>query len=251
MFLNYIYINYIDAFLILSAFYLCLFYIYNLHQELSVKHIYVVSLSLISFIFLFAFILTFIMPENNNILEEQFKNFRQPIFNDYYGLFFKRFFFYILFLLVLSFRRYYLKFKPIISVEFSLILVFYSLFSSLIMSTFDFGFVFICIEGLSLSTYILIAFPFNRASIEAAIKYMWFSVLSGAFMVVGIYMFFLIAGNLNFFVLSNFLFYLYTAKLSSALFVVKWAVIFVIISFFFKLAAFPFHSWSLDVYEGS
>ena len=247
------YINPIDALLIIITFCTTLFYVYNLNEgsKFSLKHIYTINLGLIPFIFLILFIYSLLIPYSYETIGYQLKLFKQVLISDYYGLFFKQNLF--LFLLALSFKAYYFKIKTDLVLDAGLILIFFCLFASLLLSTFDLGFAFLCIEGISLSTYILIAIPMNIVSIEAATKYIWFSIYSSALMILSIFFFFFVVKDLNFYKLSITVYECFNGigyNFSSNV-LIKSGIILFILSFFIKLAAFPAHFWSLDVYEGS
>ena len=166
------YLNSIDLILILITFYLCLFYIYNLNNNVKKKHIVLTSVGLIPFTLLLVLIYSTLIEIQGDSYGEHFNYFKQVLIMDDFSLFCKRILIYFVFILILAFRRYFFKVKESTSVEFSLILVFLCLFCSLVFSSYDLFFSFVCLEGVGLCTYILSAYPFDKISIETASKYM-------------------------------------------------------------------------------
>ena len=106
--------------------------------------------------------------------------------------------------------------------------------------------IFIALETLSLSLYIMAAF--NKQSIqsaEAALKYFLFGGMSAAFMLFGLSLLYGASGELN---LPKIAAQLKGASTDPLVLV---AVIMVLIGFGFKVAAVPFHLWAPDTYEGA
>jgi len=112
----------------------------------------------------------------------------------------------------------------------------------------DFLLLYLAIELLSLSSYVLAAYWKNDAkSSEAGIKYFIFGALCSAIMLYGMSMLFGLVGSTSF------------AQLASALAsgdvpstTATWAaVLMVFAGLGFKLALVPFHLWAPDVYEGA
>ena len=106
--------------------------------------------------------------------------------------------------------------------------------------------IFVSLELLSLSLYIMTAF--NKQSLqsaEAALKYFLFGGMSAAFMLFGLSLLFGASGELNLVSIAS--------KLKGApvdpLVVV--AIIMVVVGFGFKIAAVPFHLWAPDTYQAA
>ena len=247
------YLNSIDLILILIIFYLCLFYIYNLNDSalISKKHVVFTSLGLIPFTILVVLIYSTLTEIQGSSYGEHFNYFKQVLIMDDFSLFCKRILFYFVFILILAFRRYFFKIKESTSVEFSLILVFLCLFCSLVFSSYDLFFSFVCLEGVGLCTYILSAYPFDKISIETASKYMWFSICSAACMISGIFYLFMVCRDLHFTNVSLILIESFSDQSKGSYIILNVGLILILIGFFIKLAVFPAHIWSLDVYEGS
>jgi NADH-quinone oxidoreductase subunit N len=106
--------------------------------------------------------------------------------------------------------------------------------------------IFIALELLSLSLYIMTAF--NKQSIqsaEAALKYFLFGGMSAAFMLFGLSLIYGASGELN---LSKIASNLKGVPLDPLVVI---AMIMVVIGFGFKVAAVPFHLWAPDAYQGA
>lgn len=150
-------------------------------------------------------------------------------------------------LLILSFFDY-LKFERYDFLEY-LFFVFICLFSIFfILGSNDFIFLYLFLELLGLSSYILSASKkYSNFSSESGLKYFVLSSFSSVFILKGSSFIYGIYGTTNFkelFDLSFFLDYSYNYLFLFSLF-------FIFIGLLFKIAVVPFHSWAPDVYEGS
>ena len=106
--------------------------------------------------------------------------------------------------------------------------------------------IFISLELLSLSVYILAAFDkHSPRSSEAALKYFLFGGMSAAFMLFG---FSLLYGFSNSTDLVQIASSIQAQPLSP---LVILAIVTTVIGFGFKIAAAPFHFWAPDVYQGA
>ncbi len=106
--------------------------------------------------------------------------------------------------------------------------------------------IFLGLEVLSLSTYILAGMmKRDLKSNEAALKYFLLGAFSSAFLLYGITLIYGTAGSIDIFGISQYL----RAGSPSALFFA--GVAFLIVGFGFKVAAVPFHMWTPDAYEGA
>lgn len=105
---------------------------------------------------------------------------------------------------------------------------------------------FIGLEILSVSLYALIAYLRNRNNaIEAGVKYLILAALTSAFLLLGMALFYMDTGQLEFNAIG--------AKLSgnSAGILYKMGIALMIVAIGFKLALVPFHLWAADVYQGA
>lgn len=111
--------------------------------------------------------------------------------------------------------------------------------------------VYICVELQSLSFYMLAACKSNcEANTEAGLKYFILGAFSSALLLLGATMCYAYTGSAN----LNDLILISTYLSSTYLpydFILQIGLACILISFLFKLAAVPFHSWIADVYDGS
>jgi NADH-quinone oxidoreductase subunit N len=115
----------------------------------------------------------------------------------------------------------------------------------LVMST-NLIMVFISLELLSISSYVLAGYSFTKKGAEGSLKYFLFGSAASAIMLYGFSILFGITGTLDFTSLD------FAGRLianQSLLVVVAGFLAFA--GFLYKIAAVPMHIWSPDVYEGS
>ena len=104
--------------------------------------------------------------------------------------------------------------------------------------------IFISLELLSLTLYILTAFQKESArSAEAALKYFLFGGMSAAFTLFGLSLVYGLSNATNLTQIAA------SIKSLDPLLIV--AIVMTVIGFGFKVAAVPFHFWAPDVYEGA
>lgn len=106
---------------------------------------------------------------------------------------------------------------------------------------------FIAIEIMSLAIYILVGY--DRASVmgtEAILKYLILGAFAGAFFTMGTALVFGGVGSTKFVTIGSFL----AAHPSGSPLLIGGAF-FILVAFCFKVAAFPFHAWVVDVYDGA
>lgn len=119
----------------------------------------------------------------------------------------------------------------------------------LIAAAQDLLIIFIGLELLSLSLYILTAFAKTSAkSAEAALKYYLFGGMSAAFLLFGFSYLYGITGSTN---LHVILLSLHNGELSQATPLLNVSVVLIVAGLGFKVAAVPFHLWAPDTYEGA
>jgi NADH-quinone oxidoreductase subunit N len=115
-----------------------------------------------------------------------------------------------------------------------------------LVSTEDVLMIFISMELLSLSLYVLAAF--NKRSIrsaEAALKYFLFGGMAAAFMLFGLSLLYGMSGSTNLHQIADGL----VGRGLDPLLMV--AIVTTLVGFGFKVAAVPFHLWAPDAYEGA
>jgi len=114
-------------------------------------------------------------------------------------------------------------------------------------SAIDFVMIFVSLELVTMSFYVLVAFMRRNAmSLEAGVKYLILSALSTGFLVYGITWIFGVTGETN---LSRVTAVLVSSSAESgpALF----GMVLVLVALGFKIAAVPFQIWVPDVYQGA
>ncbi|HEY8399885.1 MAG TPA: NADH-quinone oxidoreductase subunit N [Cytophagaceae bacterium] len=105
---------------------------------------------------------------------------------------------------------------------------------------------YLSLECVSISSYLLATFGFNKKSSEGGLKYFLYGAFSSGIMLYGMSILYGITGNLNFSD-STFL-----ASLGAANpYLVFVAILLTLSGVLFKISTFPFHTWTPDVYEGS
>jgi NADH-quinone oxidoreductase subunit N len=130
--------------------------------------------------------------------------------------------------------------------EFYTVLVAAVLGSHLLMMSTNLVMVFISLELLSISSYILAGYSFNKKGAEGSLKYFLFGSAASAIMLYGFSILFGIAGTLEF---TSVDFVNNLSDNQSALVVV--AAIMAFAGFLYKVAAAPMHVWAPDVYEAA
>jgi len=114
-------------------------------------------------------------------------------------------------------------------------------------SAIDFVMIFVSLELVTVSFYVLVSFTRrNAASLEAGVKYLVLSALSTAFLVYGITWIFGATGETSLQKIGA-IFANGSFERSAALF----GGVLVIVALGFKIAAVPFHIWVADVYQGA
>src|SRR5882672_1812462 len=110
----------------------------------------------------------------------------------------------------------------------------------------DFSLLFVAVELITVTFYILTSFQHSRlASLEAGVKYLILGALASAFLVFGIALVFGTTGKINFTELAS------VTSQFSANKVFLLGLLLVLVGLGFKIAAFPFQIWAPDVYQGS
>ena len=116
-----------------------------------------------------------------------------------------------------------------------------------LVSAIDFVFIFVALELVAVSFYVLVSFTRrNPATLEAGTKYLVLSALSTAFLVYGIAWIFGATGQANLYRLTAAL-----ANAGSYSGAALLGMVFVLVALGFKIAAVPFQIWVPDVYQGA
>ena len=152
---------------------------------------------------------------------------------------------FILFLAIIS--TYILKTITTKEINEFIIIFGFSINAALfLLSSFNWGMVFLSLEFLGICTYCLLGLLKKNSYItmEATIKYFSISALSSCFLLLGIFFFYIIFLDINFLVITENIFG------SESGFVLQIVAYTILISFLIKLGCAPFHMWVPDVYEG-
>jgi len=108
--------------------------------------------------------------------------------------------------------------------------------------------VFIALEIMSLAIYILVGYNRNRqTATEAVMKYLMLGAFAGAFFTMGTALVYGAAGSTHFAQIGQYVG-------ANGFFenpLIVGGSFFILIAFLFKAAAFPFHAWVIDVYDGA
>src|SRR5213596_1250329 len=116
-----------------------------------------------------------------------------------------------------------------------------------LVSDIDFVFIFVSLELVTISFYLLVSFTRrNPVTLEAGAKYLVLSALSTAFIVYGIAWIFGATGQTNLYRLTEAL-----ANPAINHNAVLLGMVFVLVALGFKIAAVPFQIWVPDVYQGA
>ena len=178
------------------------------------------------------------LPQMGSAFGEQF-------ISDPLAIFFK-FFFALSFVPVIQITREYFCGRAERQEEFYLLLFLILTGLFFLVSAGDFIVMFIALEIVTLSFYVLTAHPKTDAkSIEAALKYLVLGSIASAFFIFGAALVFSQTGSLN---LTDTL-VVYVFNPDNLLMNLGLALILSAICF--KIAAFPFQLWVPDVYEGA
>ncbi|HEX5492559.1 MAG TPA: NADH-quinone oxidoreductase subunit N [Candidatus Udaeobacter sp.] len=115
-----------------------------------------------------------------------------------------------------------------------------------LVSAIDFVFIFVALELVTISFYVLVSFTRrNPATLEAGMKYFVLSALSTAFLVYGIAWILGATGQTNLYRLGAAV--ANGGNSGAALL----GMVLVLVAFGFKIAAVPFQIWVPDVYQGA
>ena len=116
-----------------------------------------------------------------------------------------------------------------------------------LVSAIDFVFIFVSLELVTISFYVLVSFTRrNPITLEAGVKYLVLSALSTAFLVYGIAWVFGVTGQTNLHRIAQALTNPATDHNAVLL-----GMVLVLVALGFKIAAVPFQIWVPDVYEGA
>jgi len=146
----------------------------------------------------------------------------------------------------------YLEYKKVNSFEYFLLILFATLGMVCLVSSNDLLALYMSIELMSLSFYILASYKRNSEfSGEAGLKYFILGAFSSGLLLFGMSLIYGFTGLTNFEELAKLL-----TGINNSIDVISYngillGILFVSFALLFKVAAAPFHMWSPDVYEGA
>src|SRR5437762_11092077 len=116
-----------------------------------------------------------------------------------------------------------------------------------LVSAVDFIFIFVSLELVTISFFVLVSFPRrNPIALEAGVKYLILGALSTAFLVYGITWIFGVTGETN---LQRIAAAFSTGKINN--YGATFGAVLVLVGLGFKIGAVPFQTWVPDVYQGA
>jgi NADH-quinone oxidoreductase subunit N len=130
--------------------------------------------------------------------------------------------------------------------EYYALLITIALGAHLLVMSVNLLMVFLSLEMVSLSSYVLAGFAFSHKGTEGSMKYFLFGSVSSAAMLYGFSLLYGLTGTLDF---SSREFTQYLIAHPSPLFFV--AAFLGLAGFLYKMAAAPLHPWAPDVYEAA
>ena len=142
----------------------------------------------------------------------------------------------------------YLKQDSLNAFEFVLLLLFSTGSMLFLVSSADLISLYLALEFQSLCFYVLAAMKRNSAfSTEAGLKYFLLGAFSSGLLLFGCSLIYGFTGVTNFSDLAR----LFTEVSPLSFPACQLGMIFLLVGFFFKITAVPFHMWAPDVYEGT
>ena len=115
---------------------------------------------------------------------------------------------------------------------------------------FDIVLIFIGLELMAMSTYVLVGFlRRDRRSNEAALKYFLLGAFSSGIFAYGLSLFYGLAGSTNLAVINHEVARRFADPQYKPVVII--ALITTLTGLLFKIAAVPFHQWAPDAYEGA
>ena len=161
------------------------------------------------------------------------------------ALFFKRFFLLAAVVVLVMSVEFADRIQAGIS-EFYALVLFALAGMMLAASANDFTLLFVSVELITVTFYVLTSFQRHRIeSLEAGVKYLILGALASAFMVYGIALVFGTTGQMNFDKVAA----VAQDYMANRLFLL--GLLLVLVGLAFKVAAFPVQMWAPDVYQGA
>jgi NADH-quinone oxidoreductase subunit N len=182
-----------------------------------------------------------------SLLGSRGETFGTMFISDGYSTFFKLIFFINVILTILISIKY-ISVERVNHGEYYSLILFSTIGMMIMASAGDLIVLYLGLELMALSTYILAGFiRHDIKSNEAAMKYFLLGAFSSGFLLYGISLVYGLTGTTDLKAIASFI---SERGLSDNLSLLL-SVIFLTVAFGFKIAAAPFHMWAPDVYEGA
>jgi len=115
------------------------------------------------------------------------------------------------------------------------------------ISAVDLILIYLSMELLSLSSYVLAGFiKLRDRNSEAALKYLIYGAVSSGLMLFGISLIYGMTGSTNLYIINSLI-----QAPNINLFTLSFAIILIFAGIGYKISSAPFHFWTPDVYEGA
>jgi len=135
--------------------------------------------------------------------------------------------------------------QRLLAPEYYVLVLFATIGMQIMIASADFILLFIGLEIMSISVYVLAGFDrFRRSSAEAALKYFLVGAFASGFLLYGIALVYGATGQTNYTLIGQQL----TTDTSL---LARMGLALLLVGFAFKTAAVPFHMWAPDVYDGA
>ena len=157
------------------------------------------------------------------------------------------FFLIIGFLILIAWPIYKGRVKTLLNKDYSLIVLFSTLGSCLLISTSDLISMYLSIELQSFGLYVLSTlYRENESSTSAGLKYFLLGGLSSCLILLGSGIIYSLTGLTNF---ESIYTIVSSSPINNIIQGLSLGLLFIIIGFLFKIAAAPLHNWAPDVYD--
>jgi NADH-quinone oxidoreductase subunit N len=135
--------------------------------------------------------------------------------------------------------------QRLLAPEYYVLILFATIGMQLMIASADFILLFLGLEIMSVSVYVLAGFDrFRRSSAEAALKYFLVGAFASSFLLYGIALVYGATGQTNYILIGQQLG-------SGGSLLARMGLALLLVGFGFKAAAVPFHMWAPDVYDGA
>ena len=157
------------------------------------------------------------------------------------------FFLIIGFLILIAWPIYKGRVNTLLNKDYSLIVLFSTLGSCLLISTSDLISMYLSIELQSFGLYVLSTlYRENESSTSAGLKYFLLGGLSSCLILLGSGIIYSLTGLTNF---ESIYTIVSSSPINNIIQGLSLGLLFIIIGFLFKIAAAPLHNWAPDVYD--